>query len=98
MERRRHAGAEDWATHLTSSWANTLLQMEQLAKERAAFAATLLTSVVPGVKAFATQHESQVQRLIAGATASFQVCSAVSNSAGVDVQRERRCDRPTSRC
>lgn len=41
--------------------------MELLANERAAFAATLQTAVVPGAKAFATQHESQVQRLIAGA-------------------------------
>lgn len=66
----RNAKAEDWATQLSQSWALVQATLEQLAVEHSTFAATMQSTMVTGVKAFATQQEVQVQRLVAGTQAS----------------------------
>jgi hypothetical protein len=62
----RNAKAEDWSEQMTECWASFQQAIDHLAQERWAFASTLQTSIVPGAKAFATQQEIQVQRLVAG--------------------------------
>ncbi|TYZ61656.1 hypothetical protein PybrP1_010655 [[Pythium] brassicae (nom. inval.)] len=58
------AHGDDWAPQLTRSWSVVQETLEKVAAERAAVAAKMQLSTVAAVKAFASQQELQVQRLI----------------------------------
>uniref|UniRef100_K3WB97 VASt domain-containing protein n=1 Tax=Globisporangium ultimum (strain ATCC 200006 / CBS 805.95 / DAOM BR144) TaxID=431595 RepID=K3WB97_GLOUD len=62
------ARANDWAQQLSRSWAVLQDTLEQSATERATFATVMQSTMVSGARAFATQQELQVQRLIAEGT------------------------------
>ncbi|KAF1322368.1 Membrane protein, partial [Globisporangium splendens] len=64
----QNARANDWAQQLSRSWAIVQDTLEQAATERAAFATVMQSTMVSGAKAFASQQELQVQRLIAEGT------------------------------
>ncbi|KAL3673430.1 hypothetical protein V7S43_001142 [Phytophthora oleae] len=68
MKLAQSAKAEDWSEQLTECWTNFQEATEHLAQERWAFAQTMQTAIAPGVKAFAAQQDTQVQRLIAEGT------------------------------
>eukprot|EP00644_Phytophthora_capsici_P002100 jgi/Phyca11/17321/fgenesh1_pg.PHYCAscaffold_27_\ len=68
MKLAQSAKAEDWSEQLTECWATFQEATEHLAQERWAFAQTMQTAIAPGVKAFAAQQDTQVQRLIAEGT------------------------------
>lgn len=64
----RNAKADDWAPQLSQSWAIVQDTLEKAALERTAFASKMQSSMVAAVKAFASQQEIQVQRLITEGT------------------------------
>lgn len=69
----RNAKVDDWAPQLSRAWRVVQATLEKAAVERAAFASTMQLSIVSAVRAFASQQELQVQRLIAGASFSLHL-------------------------
>lgn len=64
----RNAKCDDWAPGFSKCWASVQEMLEGIAREHAECASKMQTTISAGAKAFATQQEVQVQRLITEGT------------------------------